>query len=164
MYNINRGPIDKLLGDVVLMGTRKSKIRTLFLEYTLIDPVELPDGLQMWYVSIPQPEMDSYGIVSAYMPSREDFTGTLITPKLLVPENGILFNFNPYVLLWDIDSIEDDIKKGRMPDTDKAREMVMKLKMIAHAYGYLDIKPDELQVYECTNEPIMTISEFLKTL
>ena len=164
MYNINRGPIDKLLGDVVLMGTRKSKIRTLFLEYTLIDPAELPEDLQMWYVSKPQPEMDSYGIVSAYMPSREVFTGTIITPILPVPENGILFNFNPYVLLWYIDSFEDDIKKGQMSNIEDLREMVMKLKMIAHANGYLDIKPDELQVYECTNEPIMTISEFLKTL
>lgn len=154
-----------IIGFVVLMGTRSSKIRTLFLEGNdEVDPAMLPEELQMLYVSKPELYMDYYGIVGTRKPSPEDFSGTVILKKTSIPENGILFNFNPYVLLNRIKEIKEIVDRGEDEDLDENKETLKDFRLIAQAYGYLDIKPEELQEYEVPNEPFLSVTEFMETL
>lgn len=142
-------------GTLYGMGVKGKKIRTLFFLDEDIDPATVPEKLQLWYVQKGDVD-DGYmmGRVLAEKP-EQGFMGSLITAKMPVPENGILFNFAPYNIMSLVKSIE-----SRKDLSEEKNEKIRLLKLAAKTEGYDENNPDASPIYKEIKDWSRTMEEF----
>lgn len=81
--------------------------------------------------------------------------GSLITAKMPVPENGILFNFAPYNIMSLVKSIE-----SRKDLSEEKNEKIRLLKLAAKTEGYDENNPDASPIYKEIKDWSRTMEEF----
>ena len=85
-------------GVVYKMGPKGEEIRALFFFDQDIDPKTVPDKLQLWYV---EKECTEDFMIARVVSEKPDcrFMGSLLTAKMPIPDDGVLFNFRAYNIM-----------------------------------------------------------------
>ena len=147
-------------GVVYKMGPKAEEIRALFFIDQDIDPKTVPDKLQLWYV---EKECAEDFMIARVVAEKPDccFMGSLLTAKMPIPEDGVLFNFRAYNILSTIEYWVDN--KEALPE--EKQKTIELLKLVAKVEGYDENNPDATPYYVGLYEDwSLTMEEFAETV